>query len=86
MKRANQTTKNGLPIRVEAVTQLNDIHDALMEIQSASNFLGCVVSDAEKIYSEQVMSGASICFNMLNERFEKVIGKINQLTKEEKSV
>ena len=85
MKRIKTTPNAEQPMMIQTVSRLNDIHDKLREIQCATSFLGTVSTDINEKYSNELMFGASVCFEMLDERFENIIGILETLTSEVKA-
>lgn len=88
MKRTDKKLTDKSPGRIDTVTQLNNIHDFLRETQCATSFLGIAATsmNLEEKYSKDVLFGLRICFDMLDERFEKVFDNIQKLTSEVKSL
>ncbi|MBK5274591.1 MAG: hypothetical protein JJE30_06020 [Desulfuromonadales bacterium] len=85
MKHTNKLPNVEQQMMIEAISRLNYISDELREIQQAAIFLGTVSTDPENEYSDDLMVGAAVCFEMLDERFGRVIGVVEKLTSEVKT-
>lgn len=83
MKRESKRVDSEHPAK-SIVGALNDIHDGLREIQCATGFLGMSSTIQERHHSEDMLFGAQICFDMLDTRFEQLLGHIDSLTSEVK--
>ena len=85
MKRTNKLPNDEQQMMIEAISHLNHISDELRQIQFATSFLGTASTDIDKQYSDDLMVGAGVCFEMLDERFTSVLGVVEKLTSEVKS-
>lgn len=83
MKRESKRADSEQPVR-SISGQLNGIHDGLKEIQCATGFLGMSFTGHQRHHSEDMLFGAQICFEMLDSRFEQLLGHIDSLASEVK--
>jgi len=86
LKHMKKAPNNVQPVTKSTVIALNNINNKLREIQYVTNFLAVSICDFQDKYSEDIMWGARLCFDMIDERTETVLGLIDELTSEVKSI
>lgn len=81
MKHSDKKPTN-MPL--EITNKLNDVYDALREIQLMTDFLGRAVTGLSQEYSEEYMYGGRLCFDLLDKRTETVCDQLQKITTEVK--
>ena len=68
------------------VNKLNDVHDALQEIQFMTQFLGTTCTGGPEInLSPDLIFGGNLLFGLLDKRISEVVDNLEEITNEVKA-